>query len=305
MITITVLLAILALALILLGSSVRIITQYERGVVFRFGRVLPETRGPGLALIAPIADRLHKVNMQIITQPVPAQRRHHPRQRHRPFDAVTTTESRPGPVAVTYGLQRASQVASSAPTRKGTGTASNPNSSTSLELMIETRPGGSAIDASNQTSPTLTMNAMSPKRGERERAPISPPRRLQLNTRQAAKSDEHPDYNTLSGPYRSSRERSPSSYLPRRTTRSSNAQHPAARRHHQAATTPHTAVRTTRLRGPIVARRCSGKRGGRLPGQSRRSNGSARAWARVISSGIAPCVGIGHRSGRDACTGRP
>jgi regulator of protease activity HflC (stomatin/prohibitin superfamily) len=73
MITITVLLAILALALILLGSSVRIITQYERGVVFRFGRVLPETRGPGLALIAPIADRLHKVNMQIITQPVPAQ----------------------------------------------------------------------------------------------------------------------------------------------------------------------------------------------------------------------------------------
>jgi regulator of protease activity HflC (stomatin/prohibitin superfamily) len=73
MITITVLLAMLALALILLGSSVRIITQYERGVVFRFGRVLPETRGPGLALITPIADRLHKVNMQIITQPVPAQ----------------------------------------------------------------------------------------------------------------------------------------------------------------------------------------------------------------------------------------
>ena len=67
MITITVLLAILALALILLGSSVRIITQYQRGVVFRFGRVLPETRGPGLALITPIADRLHKVTMQIIT----------------------------------------------------------------------------------------------------------------------------------------------------------------------------------------------------------------------------------------------
>jgi regulator of protease activity HflC (stomatin/prohibitin superfamily) len=73
MITITVLLAILALALILLGSSVRIITQYERGVVFRFGRVLPETRGPGLALIAPVADRMRKVNMQVITQPVPAQ----------------------------------------------------------------------------------------------------------------------------------------------------------------------------------------------------------------------------------------
>ena len=73
MITISVLIAIVGLALVLLGSSVRVITQYERGVVFRFGRVRPQTRGPGLAVIAPIADRLRKVNMQIITQPVPAQ----------------------------------------------------------------------------------------------------------------------------------------------------------------------------------------------------------------------------------------
>jgi regulator of protease activity HflC (stomatin/prohibitin superfamily) len=73
MITIFVLIAVVALALVVMGSSVRIITQYERGVVFRFGRVRPETRGPGLALIAPIADRLQKVNMQIVTQPVPAQ----------------------------------------------------------------------------------------------------------------------------------------------------------------------------------------------------------------------------------------
>ena len=73
MITISVLIAIVGLALVLLGASVRVITQYERGVVFRFGRVRPQTRGPGLALIAPIADRLRKVNMQIITQPVPAQ----------------------------------------------------------------------------------------------------------------------------------------------------------------------------------------------------------------------------------------
>jgi regulator of protease activity HflC (stomatin/prohibitin superfamily) len=68
-----VLIALVAAALILLGSSVRIVTQYERGVVFRFGRVLPETRGPGLTLIAPVADRLQKVNMQIVTLPVPAQ----------------------------------------------------------------------------------------------------------------------------------------------------------------------------------------------------------------------------------------
>jgi regulator of protease activity HflC (stomatin/prohibitin superfamily) len=73
MITVPAVIAILAVVLVVLGSSVRVITQYQRGVVFRFGRVRPETRGHGLALIAPVADRLHKVNMQIITQPVPAQ----------------------------------------------------------------------------------------------------------------------------------------------------------------------------------------------------------------------------------------
>ena len=57
----------------LASGCVLVVTHYERGVVFRFCRVLPKTRGPGLALIAPIADRLRKINMQIITQPVPAQ----------------------------------------------------------------------------------------------------------------------------------------------------------------------------------------------------------------------------------------
>jgi regulator of protease activity HflC (stomatin/prohibitin superfamily) len=58
---------------VVLGASVRVIDQYERGVVLRFGRVRGELRAPGLTAIAPIADRLHKVNMQIITMPVPAQ----------------------------------------------------------------------------------------------------------------------------------------------------------------------------------------------------------------------------------------
>jgi len=59
----------------LIGSAmcVRVVKQFERGVVFRFGRVRPTIRQPGLALLAPIADRLQKVNMQIITMPVPAQ----------------------------------------------------------------------------------------------------------------------------------------------------------------------------------------------------------------------------------------
>jgi regulator of protease activity HflC (stomatin/prohibitin superfamily) len=68
-----VLLAVLALAGIWMSSSARVIKQYERGLVFRFGKVHPTVRGPGLAFIMPVADRLQKVNMQIITMPVPAQ----------------------------------------------------------------------------------------------------------------------------------------------------------------------------------------------------------------------------------------
>jgi len=67
------LLALVALAVVLLAASVRVITQFERGVVFRFGRALPELRGPGLTVLRPLADRLRKVNMQIVTMPVPAQ----------------------------------------------------------------------------------------------------------------------------------------------------------------------------------------------------------------------------------------
>lgn len=73
MIILYVFIALAAVVLLWLGMNVRVIKQYERGVVFRFGRVLPEIRKPGLAVLAPVADRLHKVNMQIITMPVPAQ----------------------------------------------------------------------------------------------------------------------------------------------------------------------------------------------------------------------------------------
>jgi regulator of protease activity HflC (stomatin/prohibitin superfamily) len=67
-------LAIVVLGLlVLLGASVRVIKQFEQGVVLRFGRLQGEPRGPGLTLLAPAADRLHKVNMQVITMPVPAQ----------------------------------------------------------------------------------------------------------------------------------------------------------------------------------------------------------------------------------------
>ena len=73
MIVVDVLLAAAALGVAWLGVSGRVVKQFERGVVFRFGRVRPTTRGPGLAFIVPFADRLRKVNMQIVTMPVPAQ----------------------------------------------------------------------------------------------------------------------------------------------------------------------------------------------------------------------------------------
>ena len=55
------------------AAGLRVVQQYERGLVFRFGRVLERVRGPGLTVIVPFADRLRKVNIQIVTMPVPAQ----------------------------------------------------------------------------------------------------------------------------------------------------------------------------------------------------------------------------------------
>lgn len=73
MITMSVLAVVAGLVALLVGQNVRVVKQFERGVVYRFGRVQPQVRGPGLTMLIPIADRLQKVNMQIITLPVPAQ----------------------------------------------------------------------------------------------------------------------------------------------------------------------------------------------------------------------------------------
>ena len=67
------LIAVLCLVGIYLALGVRVVKQYERGLVFRLGRVLDETRGPGLTMIRPGIERLRKVNVQIVTMPVPAQ----------------------------------------------------------------------------------------------------------------------------------------------------------------------------------------------------------------------------------------
>jgi regulator of protease activity HflC (stomatin/prohibitin superfamily) len=51
----------------------KVITQYEQGIVFRWGRVLPGLRQPGLTWVNPVTDRLRKVNMQVIVKAVPGQ----------------------------------------------------------------------------------------------------------------------------------------------------------------------------------------------------------------------------------------
>jgi regulator of protease activity HflC (stomatin/prohibitin superfamily) len=65
--------AVVIILLILMSSGLRVVKQYEKGLVFRFGRVLPELREPGLRLLVPVADKMQKVNMQVVTMPIPGQ----------------------------------------------------------------------------------------------------------------------------------------------------------------------------------------------------------------------------------------
>jgi len=65
---------ILAIVLIVyfISSAIKILREYERGVVFRLGRLIP-TKGPGLVIIWPIIDKLVKVSLRTVTFDVPAQ----------------------------------------------------------------------------------------------------------------------------------------------------------------------------------------------------------------------------------------
>ncbi len=64
---------VVLIGVILLGRSIKIVQQYEQGIIFRFGQVLPGTRGAGLTWIRPVGDKLVKVNRQIVAMGVPAQ----------------------------------------------------------------------------------------------------------------------------------------------------------------------------------------------------------------------------------------
>jgi regulator of protease activity HflC (stomatin/prohibitin superfamily) len=65
---------VIAIIFIIVIFGLRIVQQYEKGVVFRLGRVLPTVREPGLRLIIPFIDVLRKVDLRIVTLLVPPQK---------------------------------------------------------------------------------------------------------------------------------------------------------------------------------------------------------------------------------------
>jgi regulator of protease activity HflC (stomatin/prohibitin superfamily) len=70
---IVVLLAVALFVIFLLASAVRIVNEYERGVIFRLGRVQGRAKGPGLFFLIPIVDRMVKVQLRTVSMAVPPQ----------------------------------------------------------------------------------------------------------------------------------------------------------------------------------------------------------------------------------------
>jgi regulator of protease activity HflC (stomatin/prohibitin superfamily) len=64
---------VLFLVLLFLISAIKVAREYERGIVFRLGRLLPEPKGPGLFLLIPVVDRMVKVDLRTITLNIPPQ----------------------------------------------------------------------------------------------------------------------------------------------------------------------------------------------------------------------------------------
>src|SRR4029079_19238898 len=64
---------VLILVLLFLFAAVKVAREYERGIIFRLGRLLPEPKGPGLFLLIPIVDRMVKVDLRTITLNIPPQ----------------------------------------------------------------------------------------------------------------------------------------------------------------------------------------------------------------------------------------
>ncbi len=72
MIAVWVIIAVLIVAFMLFSASVKVVQEYERGVVFRLGRLVG-ARGPGLILLVPGVERMRRVDLRLITLDVPSQ----------------------------------------------------------------------------------------------------------------------------------------------------------------------------------------------------------------------------------------
>jgi len=68
-----ILVVVVFFALLFAFSAIKVAREYERGIVFRLGRLLPEPKGPGLFLLIPVVDRMVKVDLRTITLNIPPQ----------------------------------------------------------------------------------------------------------------------------------------------------------------------------------------------------------------------------------------
>jgi regulator of protease activity HflC (stomatin/prohibitin superfamily) len=62
----------IVLLIVFLSAAIKILREYERGVIFRLGRVI-DTKGPGLVIIIPVIDKLVKVSLRLVAMDVPSQ----------------------------------------------------------------------------------------------------------------------------------------------------------------------------------------------------------------------------------------
>src|ERR1051326_4269848 len=67
------LLVVVFLLVLFLIAAIKVAREYERGIVFRLGRLLPQPKGPGLFILIPIVDRMVKVDLRTITLNIPPQ----------------------------------------------------------------------------------------------------------------------------------------------------------------------------------------------------------------------------------------
>ena len=64
--------ALILFGIMFLASAIRILNEYERGVIFRLGRLIG-SKGPGLIILIPIIDKLQKISLRLVTLDVPSQ----------------------------------------------------------------------------------------------------------------------------------------------------------------------------------------------------------------------------------------